>query len=165
MVPSLPATPLLTIKTRWSAQETSRAIEQLQSLSPGLIVAPLKDTQYGVLTDASVRRFLEYWKPLADEMRRDLPTSSASNCNNFSLALRLMANLAGMRSNIAEPIVASAIVYHVQPFGGLPPTHENHDVILFYTETGWWVSEAQTGFIAPIGDYPNRHRLIFISLH
>lgn len=167
LVSSLPATPALQVtKAKWTAVQASHALEQLQEYSPDLIVAPLKDQQYSVLTDASVHRFVaEYWKPIAEQMRKELPDTSATNCNNYSNALRLMANFAAMRSAIDEPLVGDAIVFHEHAFGGLPPTHENHDVVLFYTESGWWVAEAQSGFLAPIASYPNKKRLIFVSLH
>lgn len=162
----LPTPPPFVAAERWTAQRVSDALDELQKDSPELTIAPLQDKDYAIVTDASLQRFLEYWRPMANRLVQTMPDKEdSSDCDNYATALRLLANFAAMRSGIPEPIVASVIVYHEEDFGGLPATHENHGVVLFRAASGWWVAEAQSGFAAPLAQYPNRKRLAFLTLH
>lgn len=148
-----------------TAQDVATELERLRELSPSMAVAPLKDRSYGIISQASFEEYRKFWKARSEELRKSFGGDESNDCDNFALAARLFANMAAMRARSAEPVVGIATVFHVLPWATLPPTFENHEVLLFYTERGWFVMEPQNAHVGPLATYPNRDRMLFLTLH
>jgi len=79
------------------------------------------------------------------------------DCDDFSMALNAMADLALLRSreHPAPHLIGRLIVDQANPWAGVP-TGGSHELIIFRSEDGWFVAEPQNRQVASLWDYPNR---------
>ncbi len=137
-------------------------------LPPGVWVSPLENQDYEVISAKWMRR--SFLPALNHEMkalwRREIPAENAAgNCNGFALVCRLMLSLSAMASHARAPATATMIVRQEKPFGGLGATMEKHCVAFVLTDEGPWVIEVQSGAYTKFNDYPNRDKIILVSVH
>lgn len=85
------------------------------------------------------------------------------DCDDYSLALNAMADLAFLQSKDHPPpqLIGRLIVRQIFPWGGTPAAIA-HEITIFRSDTGWYVAEPQSGRVDPLRDYPNRKHILEI---
>jgi hypothetical protein len=90
-------------------------------------------------------------------------TPESFDCDKFSLALALAANIAAGRAGVkAQPLLARIHVNNLVPWAGV--RDGAHALNAAMTDRGLFVVEPQNRTTAPLADYPNRAQIFRVKL-
>lgn len=79
------------------------------------------------------------------------------DCDDFSMGLNACADLAQAKAKLSVPqhLVGRLIVFNKKEWAG-NATVGMHEVVIFRSEKGWYVTEPQNGDTIALSRYPNR---------
>jgi hypothetical protein len=164
--PRLSFPPALVASGKISAADLLISAQKL--LPKGAFLSPLLDDNYSIISfDWLQKRFLPSYRISVDQVKSvATQTGEGSDCDNYSMFLRQMINLAGIVGHTDEPTAAQVVVFQSKAFSGVSGTHERHEIGLFLTDRGWFVLEPQNGEeLVPLDRYANRRSIQYITFH